>query len=167
MEKFAHEVENVLKDKLFLFKELKNIFLKEKDCIVDIDIDSLWKTIEQKKEVGTRLALLREKILSMFEKISVQTDMDHESFSLSKAINKIPVSDSAKSALLKLKTLIEIEQDEIKAIADTNSKHVNSYLLVIDDVFSTIMNVTDKNQYKSTGSVFDRKKGNCLIRQEV
>ena len=167
MEKFACEVENMLEDKLFLFKELKNIFLKEKDCIVDIDIDSLWKTIEQKKKIGSKLAILREKILLMFEINSVQIDMNGESFSLSKAIKKIPVPDSTKSTLLKLKTLIEIEQDEIKAIADTNSKHVNSYLLVIDDVFSTIMNETDKNQYKSSGSVSDRKKGNCLIRQEV
>ena len=68
---------------------------------------------------------------------------------------------------MRLKTFIEIEQDEIKEIANANSKHVNSYLLVIDDVFSTIMNVTDASQYKNSGSVSSRKKGNCLIRQEV
>ena len=167
MEKFACEVGEVLEEKLFLFKELKNIFQKEKDCIVDIDIESLWKTIEQKKKTGSKIALLREKILIMFEEISIQIDMNFATFSLSKAIKKIPVSDAIKSSLLKLKTKIEIEQDEIKAIAHTNSKHVNAYLLVIDDVFSTIMNVTDESQYKNSGAVPVRKKGNCLIRQEV
>ena len=167
MEKFACDVEEVLKEKLFLFKELKNIFQKEKDCIINIDIDSLWKTINQKKEIGSKIAMLSEKILSIFEETSVQIDMSFESFSLSEAIKKIPVSDATKSGLLKLKTLVEIEQDEIKAIALANSKHVNSYLLVIDDVFSTIMNVTDESQYKNSGSVPARKKGNCLIRQEV
>ncbi|MCK5313258.1 MAG: flagellar export chaperone FlgN [Desulfobacteraceae bacterium] len=167
MEKFACEVEDVLKEQLFLFKELKNIFQKEKDCIVKIDIDSLWKTIKQKKEIGSQIAMLSERILALFEEASVQIDMGIESFSLSKAIKKIPVSDATKSDLLKLKTLIMVEQDDIKAVALTNSRHVNSYLLVIDDVFSTIMSVTDESQYKNSGSVPVRKKGNCLIRQEV
>ena len=167
MEKFAFKVNKVLEDSLFLFQELKNIFLVEKDCIINIDIDSLWKTIEQKKKIGLKIAALRGEIFSMFEIQSVPIDMNIESFSLSKAIKKIPVSGETKSDLLRLKTFIEIEQDEIKEIANANSKHVNSYLLVIDDVFSTIMNVTDASQYKNSGSVSSRKKGNCLIRQEV
>ena len=167
MEKFACKVNKVLEESLFLFQELKDIFLLEKDCIVNIDIESLWKTIEQKKEIGLKIAMLKEKILSMFKIQSIQIDMDIESFSLSKAIRKVPVSDKIKSDLMRLKTLIEIEQDEIKEIANANSKHVNSYLLVIDGVFSTIMNVTDASQYKHSGAVSSRKKGNCLIRQEV
>ena len=98
-------------------------------------------------------------------------DMDSESFSLSKFIKKMPVSDSIKSDFMKLKTAIKIEMEEIKAIAHANSKYVNSYLLVIDDVFFTIMSVTDQNQYNLSGSdagpVANRKKGNCLIREEV
>ena len=93
--------------------------------------------------------------------------MDITSFSLSNLLEKIPVSGKIKSEISKLKTLILVESDEIKAIAHTNNNHVNSYLLVIDDVFSTIMNVNDKNQYNSSGPIANGKKGNCLIREEV
>lgn len=171
MEKFACKVKNMLEEKLSLFQELKLIFQKEKDCIVNIDIDSLWKTIKQKKEVGLKIAMVRECILALFEEASVPVDMKSKPFSLSKFIKKMPVSDIIKSDFMKLKTAIKIEMEEIKAIARANSQHVNSYLLVIDDVFSTIMSVTDQNQYNlsgsDAGSVVNRKKGNCLISEEV
>lgn len=66
MEKLACKVKNMLEEKLSLFQELKFIFQKEKDCIVNIDIDSLWETIKQKKEIGTKIAMVRECIHSSF-----------------------------------------------------------------------------------------------------
>ncbi len=167
MEKFAWKVEKLLLENLSLFKELKEVFLKERDCIVNIDIESLWKIIKQKKEIGLAIALLREKFFSIFEECSVQTDTDIKSFTLAKVIKTLSVPDKIKSGFFKLKARIETEQDDIKAIAHANSQHVNSYLLVIDDVFSTIMNVTEENQYKGSGAVANCKKGNCLLRQEV
>ncbi len=167
MEKFACKVQNLLEEKLVLFQELKKVFEQEKDCIVNIDIDSLWHTIALKKKIGLKIATKKEHILSLFKEKYTSTDMDMASFSLSKLIGQIPGSDTVKLDISKLKTAILAEMEEVKAIAQVNSKHVNSYLLVIDDVFSTIMSVTDKNQYNSAGPVTNGKKGNCLIREEV
>jgi hypothetical protein len=167
MEKFACKVKKLLEEKLALFQELKKVFQREKDCIVDIDIDLLWHTIKLKKDIGLKIATLKERILSLFEEKYISTDMDIESFSISKLIKQMPVSGSTKSDITKLKTAIVVEMEEIKAISHANNNHVNSYLLVIDDVFSTIMSVTDKNQYNSSGPVANGKKGNCLIREEV
>ncbi|MCK5541268.1 MAG: hypothetical protein KAI40_01145 [Desulfobacterales bacterium] len=167
MEKFACEVKNMLEKKLSLFQELKLIFQKEKDCIVNIDIESLWHTIKLKKEIGLKIVAQKERILALFEEKHILIDMDIASFSLSKVIEHIPVSGTIKSDITKLKTAIMVEAEEIKAIAHVNNNHVNSYLLVIDDVFATIMDVTDKKQYNSSGPVPNRTKGNCLIREEV
>ena len=167
MEKFACGVKNMLEEKLALFQELKKVFQREKDCIVNIDIDLLWHTIKLKKDIGLKIATLKERILSLFEEEYILTDMDIASFSISKLIEQIPVSGKMKSEITKLKTEIFVEMEEIKAIAHANNNHVNSYLLVIDDVFSTIMSVTDKNQYNSAGPLANGKKGNCLIREEV
>lgn len=167
MEKFACKIKNLLEEKLFLFQDLKKVFQQEKDCIVNIDIDSLWHTITLKKKIGLKIAEQKERILSLFKEKYVSTDMDMASFNLSKLIGRISGSDAIKLDISKLKTAIMVEMEEIKAIAHVNNNHVNSYLLVIDDVFSTIMNVTDKNQYNSSGPVANGKKGNCLIREEV
>ena len=167
MEKFACKVKNMLEKKLSLFQELKLIFQREKECIVNIDIDLLWHTIKLKKEVGSKIAVLKESIFALFEEEYISIDMDIASFSLSKLIGQIPASERVKSDIMQLKTSIIVEMEEIKAIAHANNNHVNSYLLVIDDVFSTIMNVTDKKQYNRSGPVANGKKGNCLIREEV
>ncbi|MCP3899840.1 MAG: flagellar protein FlgN [Desulfobacteraceae bacterium] len=167
MEKFADTVKDLLEEKLALFQELKIVFQQEKDCIVNIDIDSLWHTITLKKKIGLKIAAQKERILSLFKENYALTDMDMASFSLPRLIGQIPGSDTIKLDISKLKNAILAEMEEVKAIAQVNSKHVNSYLLVIDDVFSTIMSVTDKKQYNSAGPVANGKKGNCLIREEV
>jgi len=167
MEKFACKVKNILEKKLSLFQELKLIFQKEKECIVNIDIESLWHTIKLKKDLGLNIAKQKESIFALFEENHISINMDTEPFNLSRLIEQIPASGKVKSEIMKLKTAIMIEMEEIRAIAKINRNHVNSYLLSIDDVFSTIMSVTDKNQYNSSGPVVNRRKGNCLIRQEV
>jgi len=167
MEKFACTFKNMLEEKLSLFQELKYVFQKEKECIVNVDIESLWHTVKLKKDLGLKIATLKEQILSLFKEKYLSIDMDMESFSLSKLIDKGFVQGKDKSEITKLKTEIIVEMETIRAIASVNSKHVNSYLLVIDNVFSTVMSVTDKDQYTRSGPVSNREKGNCFIRQEV
>jgi flagellar biosynthesis/type III secretory pathway chaperone len=167
MEKFACTLKDMLEEKLSLFQELKFIFQKEKDCIVNVDIDLLWHTVKLKKDLGLKIAALKEQILSLFKEKYASIDMDMETFSLSKLIEKGFVPGKDKSDITKLKSELIVEMEAIKAMASVNNKHVNSYLLVIDDVFSTVMSVTDKEQYTRSGPVANRKKGNCFIRQEV
>lgn len=167
MENFACTLKNMLEEKLSLLQELKFVFQKEKECIVNVDIESLWYTVKLKKDLGLKIATLKEQILSLFKEKYVSIDMDMKSFSLSKLIDRGFVQGKDKSDITKLKTEIIVEMETIRTIASVNSKHVNSYLLVIDDVFSTVMRVTDKDQYTRSGPVSTRGKGNCFIRQEV
>ncbi len=168
MEKFASDVKNLLEQELFLFKSLKKVFQKEQHCIVNIDIDSLWHTIKEKKDLGLKIRELKEQLLSLFEEESVVSGVNREEpFNLSGMIEIMSAPGELKSEISGLKTLIVGEMEEIKALAEVNSNHVNSYLLVVDDVFSTIMDVTEKSRYDTAGPYSGVKKGNCLIRQEV
>ncbi|MCG8529313.1 MAG: flagellar protein FlgN, partial [Desulfovibrionales bacterium] len=59
MEDRVQVIEGMIRQKLELYRQLNTIMEKERDYIVDMDVDSLWKSSEEKKKISRRITFLR------------------------------------------------------------------------------------------------------------
>ena len=167
MEKFVYTVENLLGEKLSLYKELQGIIEKEKHYIIDMDTDCLWETIAQKKKIVLKLEPLTKKMLKLLEKRADELSMDRTAFKLSDLIKKMPVSPKIKSRLNKIKLALETSKKSVSAIAVSNKRYLNESLIVIDDIFSMVVDIVNEKQYNNSGNISENKGKNHLIDAEV
>ncbi len=167
MEECADKMGKLLEEKLSLYKELQDILEKEKHSIVDMDIDCLWETIAQKKLIVSKLEPLTEKMLELLEKRAGELSIDHASFKLSDFIKKMPVPLKIKSRLSKIKLALETSKKSVSALAVGNKMYLNESLIVIDDIFSMVVDIVNKKQYNNTGNILESREKNRLIDAEV
>ena len=167
MEKFAYKIEQLLQEKLSLYEKLQNILEEEKTNVVDMDVDSLWVTVSRKKALALSIEDIKQKIIGLFDEIYSGLNIEAKSFSLSYIIKIMNVSPEKKDELRKIKLAITACKREIGRQATENKKFINEYLAIIDGVFSTVVNATDKKQYGNSGIVLKNDGRNRLINTEV
>lgn len=167
MEKFAYKIEGLLQEKLFLYKELQRILEQEKKHIVDMNVDCLWETTAQKNQIVLKLERLSKSMYTLIEKRAVELSMDSTSFKLSDFIKKLPVPGKIKSNIRKIKLALETCKKSVSILAIANKKYINESLLVINDVFSMVVDTANKKQYNNSGNLLEKKEKNRLINAEV
>jgi hypothetical protein len=167
MEKFACEMEKLLEEKLALYKELKKIVAQEKNHIVDMNVDSLWKMTDRKKQLASEIVQIREQILFVLEEKKILLEMDANTFSLSRIINCLPVCVKTKSEFIKIKIRIEIVKQALSGLASENKRYTNEYLSVIRGIVATITDAGNKEAYTRAGKVLTEGSRNKLLRVEV
>ncbi len=167
MEKLADTVEGLLEKELFLYQELEKILEQEKNDIVELNVDSLWKTIDKKKQVISNLEPLNKKMLGLFEKSAADLGMDKASFKLSDLIGKLPVSKQMKSRLKMTRVCLDTIKKSVSALASANKEYINESLTIMDGVFSTVAGTVNKKLYNNSGSLLTGNGNNCLINAEV
>jgi len=167
MEKFAYNLENMFQEKLLLFKELEKILEQEKNYIVDMDVDSLWKVTERKNQIALEIEQIREGILDLIEKNNITLNMGPKFLSLSYVINSLPFSAKLKLNLKKIKVQLDTVKEELTSLASENKRYADEYLSVINDIFSTITGSENQGQYTNSGRVLKDKTEKYLVRAEV
>jgi len=167
MEKFADKLENLFQEMFKVYKELRICLEQEKKHIVDMDVDSLWKISDRKKEFTSKIEQQRDKIFFLFEENNVQWNKEGKEFGLSKIINSLPFPPHIKSILKKAKVQLDIVKEELVSLVSENNRYVNESLSVIDGVFTTITSSDKKMQYNNAGMVLNSATQKYLIRAEV
>lgn len=167
MEKFADRIEQLLEEKLSLYKKLQRILEMEKTYVVDMDLDSLWITISKKKSLVLSIEYIRQKIICLFDEIYSGLKIDAQSFSLSYVINVLNVSSEKKAELKQIHLAINTCKKEITRQALDNKNFTNEYLTIIDGIFSTVLDTADKKGYNNSGTVLKKDGKNRLINAEV
>ena len=167
MEKFAYKIEKMFQKKLLLYKELKKVLEQEKNYITDIDVDSLWKMTDRKKQLASEIERIRGKILCIVEENNVPLNMELKTFSSSHIINRLPFSMKMKTDLKKVKVRLDMVKAELAGLASENKRYINEYLSVINGIFTTITGSENREQYTNAGMVLKDKAEKYLIRAEV
>ena len=162
-----NEIECFLSKKLSLYKELNSVLEKERNIIVNMDIDSLWKSAEEKKKLTEDIQKIREKILCILSEHKGFEDIDINSFSVSYLINTICVPKQCKKGFKKIKRQLEQEKQKLTNIAIENKKYVQEYLSVIDDIIFVAAKDVPHSSYSFTGEAAKLKTSNSLISAEV
>jgi len=167
MEKFADKLEDMFQEKLLVYKELKKVLEQEKNYITDIDVDSLWKMTDRKKQLASEIEQIRGRILCLLEENNVSLNMRLKIFNLSHIINGLPLSPNIKSGLKKVKVKLDIIKEDLAGLAAGNKQYTNEYLSVINGIFVTITGSKNKELYTNAGIVLEDKAKKYLIRAEV
>lgn len=167
MEKFAYKIEQLLQEKLSLYEKLQNILEEEKKNVVDMDVDSLWVTVSRKKSLVLSIDDVKQKIIGLFDETYSGLNMEAKFFSLAYIIKIMNVSPEKRDELRKINLAITACKREIGRQTFENKKFINEYLAIIDGVFSTVVNATDKKQYGNYGTVLKNDGRNRLINTEV
>lgn len=167
MEKFAYKIEHLLLEKLSLYEKLQTIFEEEKTYVIDMEIDSLWVTISKKKSLALSIESVRQKIIFLFDQTYSGLNMDTQPFSLSYMIKIMNVPSEKRMELRKINLAVTTCKKQIARLAYENKNYINEYLAIIDGVFSTVLDTTDKKQYSNSGTVLKNDDKNLLINTEV
>jgi hypothetical protein len=167
MEKLAHTIENMLGEKICLYRKLKTLLEQEKRYVADMDTAALWETAAQKKQIVIQLETLRRDLLGLLEKRSTQLNMGDSPFKLVDFVKRLPDSKETKSRLNRIVLDLEYDKKEVSTMAEANKKYIHEYLSVINDIFSIAVDSADKRQYNPSGSFTGYKEKNRLINAEV
>jgi len=167
MEKFAYELERLFQEMLKVYKELRVSLEQEKKYIVDMDVDSLWKTADKKKELTSKIEQIREEIFLRFYENNVPWNRGGEVSGLSQIIKALPFPAGMKSVLKKVKVQLDIVKEELASLVSENNRYVNESLSVIDGIFTTITSSDKKMQYNNSGIILKNTAQKYLIRAEA
>ena len=167
MEKFADTLKDMFQEKLSLYKALKTVCEQEKKYIIDMDVNSLWKTADEKNQLALKIEGVRKMILKLLEENPVRLNMGIESFGLSRIIDVLPFSKTIKFELKKMKIEMDILKQALAVLASENKRYTNEYLSVIDGIFATITGSENRDHYTRAGLVLKEKTEKYLIRAKV
>ncbi len=167
MENFAHKLENLFEEKFLLYKMLNLAVEQEKNYIVDMDVDSLWKMTDRKNQLASEIVQIRNQILCLLKDNKVLPNMELKSFNLVDIITGLPFPSKMKSGLKKIKTDLDIVKRDLESLASENRRYTNEYLSVINGIFTTIISSENREQYTNSGLISKDNEAKSLIRAEV
>ena len=167
MEEIAHEIEKKVEQKDALYGGLITLLETERQHIVDMEVDALWKCAEEKKRISLEIVTLRHQILALAEAALGETGMDAQSFSLDRLLKGLPIPAAPRRHLKQLRISINTRKTEIAQRSKDNQLHVREYLSVIDDIMALAVADTSTAQYNPMGHMPGPKQSHRLIHAEV
>jgi flagellar biosynthesis/type III secretory pathway chaperone len=167
MEKIARKIEELLEEKLVSYQKLQSILEQEKTYIVNMDIDSLWVTVSQKKSLILRIEDAKQKIIHLLGREPLGRERDPQSFNLTSVIKWMAISSEKKAELEKSYLAVNTCKKEIARLASGNKNYIHESLGVINSVFSTILEDADKKGYNPSGTALHNNGTNRLIHAQV
>ncbi|MBW2000921.1 MAG: flagellar export chaperone FlgN [Deltaproteobacteria bacterium] len=124
-------LEKLFFTKIMLYHDLLDFFNKEKESLINVDLDNLWNISKEKEEICLKIQSIQQEIIS-----TVNPGMEQQPFSLNQILNMIPGDRRALFqkeylALMKLK-------NEIKALRKENIILIDDSLQFLDEMISVI-----------------------------
>ncbi len=167
MEILACIIEDLLEKELSLYKQLHTILEKEKRYIVDMDIDCLWETTAQKKQIVLKLGQIEKRVHRLMENKHEELSLKSQSLKFSDFIEKLPVPRKIKSRLRKIKLGLETYKKSVSTLGLANKTYIIESISVINDIVSTIADKVNREQYSNCGNLLENKKKKRFISAEV
>ena len=162
MEKISGAIPDLLEEELGLYKTLQSVIEQEKAYIIDMDIEGLWASVDRKKELVEAIEKIRGRIKELLPEAGGK-----EGWSLSRIVGNLPVMLAEKSRLKTLGLAVDACKNEITRLARENKRYITEYLSVIDGIFSTVVNLKNRDQYGRGGTINRPKDRPPLIKTRV
>lgn len=167
MEKITHTIQEMLQEKLSLYTELNKILTKERAFIVDMNVNSLWKSTEEKKQLIYKIEIVKERLRTFMKEASGKMSEDLTPLTFSEILKELPVHKKDKALLARVNSDIENQKNRIAIISRENKKYITDYLTIVDDIFLAVMDQKTEKKYSKAGSVLKNINNNYLINAEV
>ena len=166
METAIQTLGDIFYEKTLLYQELVECLKKERDILVNTDIDALWEIADEKHSIVSCIETVRGKILTALSEASIDHRMDGASFDLAHVYSLVPRvhGERLKKSYLSLVSL----KGEIQRRSQENRLFIEDCLNFLDDLIGTIANTGEQEFAYDNGRVSARKgQANLLLHKEV
>jgi len=153
-------LEKSLYEKIFLYNDLLLCFKKEKEALINMDLDNLWNISKEKDELCVKIDSMRQKI---FSAVHFEPDPQHPVPAL--IIARVPVKDRVKFHELYY-TLLKLE-NEIDAIRELNMRTVDHSLKFLDEIISFISGQARQDVIYNDRCRLNQSRNNMILSREV
>jgi len=166
MDSFVSEIERMLHEKIFLYREMQGLLKEESQTLMDSDLDRLWQLSEKKQAQTARINQVRRQLLDAASTAGIDHGMSAKSFKISGLMRQMPgdVARRLNSAVVTVNQL----KDEIQHLARQNMEFIQQYLSVLDDLFGIITSAAEPRPgYGKMIGPSSKNRMNILLHKEV
>lgn len=156
----VQSIEKLICDKILLYNDLLHCFMEERDSLINIDLDKLWRISEEKEEICSKIDSIRQEIIS-----AANPSADQETFDPNQILGMIPRENKPKFRQL-YQTLIRLN-DEVQALRKENMLFVNDSLNFLDEMISIITGHTESKIMYNNKRHITESGANILLRREA
>ncbi len=125
------DLEGLLQEKILLYGQLRDCFVKERQCLITMKLDHLWALSDEKHQICSRIESLREEILRR-----AQPDKREERLDANRIVRELPHERRAgfqnlHFRLMDLKAEIENLRKENKAFIEHSLQFLDEMLSIL------------------------------------
>ncbi|MBU3948933.1 MAG: flagellar protein FlgN [Proteobacteria bacterium] len=167
-------LENGLHEEIFLYNELLNCFKREKESLINMDLDTLWKISKEKNELCSMINSAEQKIFSM---IRPKLDKQHfEQFEKAAGFNRWSqllvlitdiVAEKDKPKFNRLYYSLQKLKSEIDAMRKVNTDTVEHSLQFLDEIISIITGQARQEAIYNDRCRYNHSGNKMLMSREV
>jgi hypothetical protein len=145
-------LEELFREKIALYCRLRDCFLRERQCLISMDLDHLWALSDEKHDLCSKIESLREAIACQLHPPQAKG-----SFDVGRILDGLPRWQKASFQNLRL-SLMGVKA-EIENLRKENKVFVEDSLQFLDEIHSILtgeamtQSMYDrKSQFRQTGS---------------
>ncbi len=154
-------LEKLFYKKIMLYNDLLHYFKKERESLINIDVDKLWSISKEKGEICSKIESIRLKILSSI----TDPKIDQEYFHLKQILDFIPRENRAKFQEL-YRTLINLKS-EVDVLRKQNMAFIDDSLQFLDEMISIITGERDAETMYNDKSHLTKSGPPLLLSREA
>jgi len=156
----VQSLEKLFYQKIMLYDDLLSCFKREREFLMNIDMENLWTISKEKEELGLRVKSIRQEIISISG-----LEADQEPFNVAYILDTIPYQKRPQFQRLHM-AIIKLK-DEIEALRKENINFIDDSLRFLDEMIAIL---TGNGQHKSIYNDkcrLDQSSHNMLLSREV
>jgi hypothetical protein len=153
-------LERLFYNKIMLYNDLLHCFKKERESLLNIDVDNLWNISKEKEVICSKIKSIRQEIIS-----AINLNIDQKSFIPNQILELIPGENRAKFQKLYL-TLTRLK-GEIEALRKENMIFIDDSLHFLDETISIITGETKSKIVYNDKCQLSRSDTNILLSREA
>lgn len=153
-------VEKLFFKKIMLYNDLLHYFKEERESLISIDLDKLWRISKEKEKACSEIASTRQDIMS-----AVGSKEDHKLFNLNRILECIPGKFKAEFQKLYLR-ILKIK-GEIEVLRIQNMTFIDDSLNFMDEIISIITGQTESRIVYNDKCRFGKSGPNLFLNREI
>ena len=153
-------LETLFFKKFMLYNDLLQYFEEERESLISIDLDKLWKISKEKEKACSEIISARQEIMSV-----VDSKEDCNSFNLNRIMECIPTEFKPEFQNLYLKILKL--KGEIEILRIQNLSVIDDSLNFMDEIITIVTGESESRMIYNDKCRFDKSGPNVFLNREI
>jgi hypothetical protein len=153
-------IEKLFFKKIMLYNDLLHYLKEERESLISIDLDKLWRISKKKEEACTDIESTKQKII-----FALSLQEDQKSFNFNRITEAIPEKFKAKFQNLYLR-ILKIK-GEIEVLRIQNMTFIDDSLNFMDEIISIITGEAESRVIYNDKCRFNKSGPNLFLNREI